>query len=267
MYNLVGTRADVVCAYAYNHQKEKTVSINMSPEFDPTAKVYNVDITMCIDATGSMAKLIDTVKRNALNFYHDVMDKMDKGDGSGRGTRKHIDQLRVRVIVFRDYIADGGNAMMATDFYLLPDEEQGFSELVNSIAAFGGGDRPEDGLEALAFAIKSDWTKTTTTRRHIIVVWTDDATHELGFGKKADNYPSGMPRNFDELTEWWGDSEFPGLMDNNAKRLLIFAPEERYWTTIADNWENTMLFPTKAGEGLREVEYQQILDTIYKSIS
>ena len=264
MYNLIGLKT-ILRAAAYNQQEETAVgSTNISIDFDKSVKVYNVDIVMCIDATGSMTKLIDTVKRNALNFYRDVMNKMDKG---GRGMGKHIDQLRVRVIVFRDYIADGDNAMLASDFYLLPDEEREFSEMVNEIAAFGGGDRPEDGLEALAFAIKSDWTKTTTARRHIIVVWTDDATHELGFGKKASNYPSGMPRDFEELTEWWGDPEYPGLMDNNAKRLLIFAPEKRYWTTIEENWDNAMFFPTEAGEGLREVEYQQILDSIYKSIS
>ena len=73
---------------------------------------YNVDIAMCIDATGSMGSLLNTVKSNALSFYSDLTGAMaEKG--------KHIDQLRVRVIAFRDYIADGENAMLATDFYSL----------------------------------------------------------------------------------------------------------------------------------------------------
>ena len=33
---------------------------------------YNVDIAMCIDATGSMQSLLDKVKANALNFYSDL---------------------------------------------------------------------------------------------------------------------------------------------------------------------------------------------------
>ena len=33
---------------------------------------YNVDIVMCIDCTGSMQGLIDTVKQNALKFYLDL---------------------------------------------------------------------------------------------------------------------------------------------------------------------------------------------------
>ena len=30
---------------------------------------YCVDIVMCIDATGSMAPILDEVKRNAISFY------------------------------------------------------------------------------------------------------------------------------------------------------------------------------------------------------
>ena len=229
---------------------------NVSNEF---SLKYVVDIVMCIDATGSMGPIINMVKNNALKFYDDVMKMMDKKD-------KHIDDLRVRVIAFRDYIADGEKAMLTSDFYLLPRESQSFKKLVNSIDARGGGDRPEDGLEALAYAIKSDWSTGGSKRRHIIIVWTDDATHPLGFGKKAKNYPSKMARDFDELTEWWGDAMLPGIMDNNAKRLIIFAPEQPYWTTIADTWDNVVYYPSKAAQGLREVEYTEILNAIYNSV-
>ena len=30
---------------------------------------YAVDLVMCIDVTGSMSGIIDTVKKNALTFY------------------------------------------------------------------------------------------------------------------------------------------------------------------------------------------------------
>ena len=58
---------------------------------------YNVDIAMCMDATGSMGTLLNTVKANALSFYADLTGAMEK-----KG--KHIDELRVRVIAFRDYL-------------------------------------------------------------------------------------------------------------------------------------------------------------------
>lgn len=220
---------------------------------------YNVDIAMCIDATGSMGSLLNTVKANALSFYTDLTNAMaEKG--------KHIDELRVRVIAFRDYIADGNNAMYATEFFSLPGDSEEFRAAVNSVAPFGGGDEPEDGLEALAYAIKSKWSKGGNKRRHIIIVWSDDGTHELGFGAKAANYPRKMARDFDELTEWWGDSSQPGEMDNSAKRLLIYAPEKKYWSTISDSWDNVLHFPSEAGNGLSGLEYQEILNAIANSI-
>ena len=220
---------------------------------------YNVDIVMCIDATGSMGHLLDTVKNNALRFYRDLTTAMDE-----KG--KPINELRVRVIAFRDYLADGNDAMLATDFFLLPEADRDFEALLSGIRPFGGGDDPEDGLEALAYAIKSKWTTGGNKRRHIIIVWSDDATHALGFGASAPNYPRKMARDFDELTEWWGDTSQTGIMDNNAKRLLIYAPNKEYWSTISETWDNVIHYESEAGRGLEGVEYQDILGAIANSI-
>ncbi len=241
---------------------------------------YCVDITMVIDATGSMRPLLDTVKNNALNFYGDLMRTMNE-----KGKKVH--EVRVRVIAFRDYLADGKDAMLVSEFYTLPDEAAAFEELVRSITPFGGGDDPEDGLEALAYAIKSKWTKEGYKRRHIIIVWTDEGTHALGFGRYPENgrdlikmcgisweqiqqnakcYPARMAHDFDELTDWWGDESMPGLMDNDAKRLLLYAPDSNYWSTISKNWNNVIHHQAKAGKGLEELEYQEILDAIVGSV-
>lgn len=214
---------------------------------------YNVDIVMCIDATGSMNGILSTVKRNALNFYEDLVAQMQK-----KG--KQVNDLRIKVIVFRDYIADGDKAMLASGFFSMPQEREDFRELVNTIKAEGGGDDPEDGLEALGYAMKTKWTQEGDKRRHVIVVWTDAPTHPLGFGRKAKNYPAKMAASFDQLTAWWDQ------MDSKAKRLLIYAPEEKYWTTVSDCWDNTMHFPSKAGNGLKEFEYSEILSEICNTI-
>lgn len=220
---------------------------------------YNVDIAMCMDATGSMNSLLDKVKANALSFYSDLTTAMaQKG--------KHIDALRVRVIAFRDYLADGDEAMLVTDFFNLPEEAPEFEQLVQSIVPKGGGDDPEDGLEALAYAIKSKWTTTGNKRRQIIIVWSDDATHPLGFCAQAPNYPNKMARDFDELTRWWGDASNQGSMDPSAKRLLIYAPDRQYWNTISSCWDNVLHFPSVAGRGLEEIEYSEILNAIANSI-
>ena len=156
---------------------------------------YNVDMVFCIDCTGSMDNIIEMVKNNALNFYQDVTDVMEK-------KHKHITQLRVRVVAFRDYKADGENAMMVTEFFKLPQEAEEFEKCVRSLKAEGGGDDPENGLEALAYAIKSKWDTEGMKKRHVIVVWTDAPTHYLGHGSDCANYPKNMAKDIKELSEW-----------------------------------------------------------------
>ena len=220
---------------------------------------YNVDMVFCIDATGSMGGVIDMVKGNAIHLYEDVMESMAlKG--------KTIDTLRVKLIAFRDYLSDGENAMLASEFFDLPLKSREFEECVKSIEAFGGGDDPEDGLEALGYAIKSHWNNKGMKKRQVIVVWTDAPTHSLGEGKAAPNYPTKMAKSFSELTQWWGDSQNEGYINQSAKRLLLFAPDCDYWNTISDTWDNVIHFPSVAGEGLGEFDYQQIIDAISNTI-
>lgn len=222
---------------------------------------YNVDMVFCIDCTGSMGNIIEIVKNNALNFYQDVTDAMDK-------KHKHITQLRVRVVAFRDYIADKDDAMLVTDFFKLPQEAEEFEKCVRSLKADGGGDEPEDGLEALAYAIKSKWDTGGIKKRQVIVVWTDASTHPLGYGKKSEFYPNGMASDMKELSSWWGNAlaQQTGFMDNNAKRLVLYAPNAPEWNVISQNWDNVVYFPSKAGKGLESLEYSQIIETISNSL-
>ena len=221
---------------------------------------YNVDIVMVIDATGSMSPLLEMVKSGALKFHSDLSEEMGKKS-------KFIDKLRVRIIAFRDYVYDKEDAMIATDFYDLPEQSVEFREAFDYIEAKGGGDIPEDGLEALAFAIKSDWAKEGDMRRHIIVLWTDAPAHELGYGKDQPNYPrEKMAKDFDELTEWWGFGKDSGLMEYKAKRLLIYAPDDYPWNIIENAWENTVYYPSAAGEGMEDRVYGEILNAICSSI-
>ena len=222
---------------------------------------YGVDLVFCIDATESMYPFLDTVKENALNFYQDFKRVMDQ-----KG--KPVIQLRVKIIAFRDYLADGDQAMMETGFYVLPTEAEAFRDAVESIVADGGGDDPEDGLEAVAFAIKrSQWSNAGIRNRHVIVVWSDDGAHPLGFCKNAPNYPKNMAKDFEELTAWWGTKSAPGLMDEYAKRMLIFAPDFYGWREIRNNWNKVIHYISdSAGDGLRECDYDAILSAISNTI-
>lgn len=220
---------------------------------------YNVDMVFCIDCTGSMGNIIEIVKNNALNFYQDVTGAMEQKN-------KHITQLRVRVVAFRDYNADKEKAMMVTNFFKLPQEAEEFEKCVRSLKAEGGGDDPEDGLEALAYAIKSKWDTEGMKKRQVIVVWTDAATHPLGFGRDSGYYPNGMAADIRELSAWWGGPQQEGFVNKNAKRLLLFAPDAPDWNVIAQNWDNVLYFPSEAGKGLENLDYTQIIETISNSI-
>ena len=229
---------------------------------------YNVDMVFCIDATGSMDYIIDVVKKNALNLYQDIVNKM-------REKHKVIEKVRVRVIGFRDYLEDGEDAMLTSDFFTLPEEAEDLRECMEYIEARGGGDIPEDGLEALAYAIRSPWEKNGIKKRHVIVLWTDAPAHELGFGSSAANYPGNMAQNFEELTMWWGDMQTGGYMDQHAKRLMMFAPAEyregrdvvqTHWDLISKSWDNTILAPVTSERGLEEWQYDEILSAICNTI-
>lgn len=221
---------------------------------------YTVDMVFCIDATRSMEasagnkqRIINMVKQHAIHFYEDLTTKM-------REKNKKMAQLRVRIIAFRDYMADGESAMQATDFYLLPEQSNEFEEIVNDIIADGGGDLPEDGLEALAYAMKSKWTDKGDKKRQVIVVWTDAGTHELGFGKESEFYPNDLPKNLAELEDIWDE------MDPYAKRLILYSPYSNYWNYVSDNWDNVYHFHSVAGDGLSEHEYEDILNVIANTI-
>jgi len=218
---------------------------------------YAVDIVFCIDVTGSMDPILDAVKSNALGFYDDVQTNL-----TAKG--KNVAQLRVRVVAFRDLYADGDAAVEESPFFALPDERSRFSEFVNGLRAEGGGDAPESGLEAVALAINSPWTRVGDRRRQVIVLWTDQPAHPLGSTPAPADLASRIPSDFSALTDAWEDEQ--GVMGASSKRLILFAPDGPGWSDISAVWENVVHNPSTAGGGLSEVDYGTIIDSIGNSV-
>lgn len=219
---------------------------------------YAVDIVLVIDATGSMSSIIDRVKAGAVKFHDELSSVMAEKD-------KFVDELRIRVIAYRDYYDDDSDALIASDFLTLPDQQAELERFVSGIRASGGGDEPETGLEALAEAMRSPWTRSGSKRRHAIVVWTDASVHPLekNAGRKPGRYPADMPADFDELTDMWDGQD---VMDANAKRLVLFTPDAYAWSDMAVHWESTLHYPSRAGGGLSDMDYGTILENIANSI-
>lgn len=225
--------------------EDRIIKFNQS--LAKTCAGHIVDIVFCIDGTESHKEVLASAKRRIPRFFEDLYC-------SYLSTHRWINQLRCRIVLFRNYLADGQHALLATDFFLLPQQEKDFIECLNGIQAEGGGDPLEDGLEALAYAIKSSWTVAPSRKRHIIVVLTDADAHPLGYGSDSQYYPKGMPPNLAELEDWWENG-----MDEHAKRLVLIAPNTGHWSWISENWSQTWLVPQ---EQLDETVYHELVSML-----
>lgn len=226
-------------------------------------KHYDVDIVLCIDGTKSMFPMINKVKENALSLSDDILRVAQQ-------KKKRIDNLRIKILVFRDYLSDGAYFMEESDFFQMPEEKEDLRTVMQGIIASGGGDEPEDALEALAYAMSSDWQppRSGTARRQIISVWTDASAHDLGFGKGSEYYDSDfLPGSFQALTDWWGDDKTEdSRMDYTSKRLALFAPETEPWLKLKRCWDHVFLTPSIAGQGMKESEYEEVIQLIVNTI-
>ena len=96
-----------------------------------------VDIVFLIDATGSMKHCIDAVKSNIQAFCRDLVNDQ----------QSPVRDWRAKVVGYRDYKADGKEDWLVDNPFVrkYEDLEQQFAKL----QAWGGGDDPEDLLDAL----------------------------------------------------------------------------------------------------------------------
>lgn len=228
-----------------------------APAPAPRGLTYAVDIVFCIDVTGSMTPILDQVKANALRFYSDVQSNL-----TAKG--KNIDELRVRVVAFRDIVADGEAALQESPFFPLPADQAGFSGFVNGLVPEGGGDAPESGLDATALAMTSPWTTRGDRRRQVIVVWTDQPAHTLDASVTPAALADRVPTDFSALTDMWEDPQGP--LGSSSKRLILFAPDGPGWSDISGVWENVVHHPSQAGGGLSDIDYGTIIDSIGNSV-
>lgn len=224
-------------------------------------KVF-VDIVYVIDGTGSMQKLLDAVKDNALTMYDKIVE--------GLSGSRLVQNMRIRVIVYRDIYVDTEAIVDSGDFFTLPAEAQKLRDFISGIQAMGGGDEPESGLEALHFAIQSPWKQpagNVKKVRHIVVVMTDASAHKLDdpqrFIDPAHVYPPGVPDRLKGVEAEWLDLQ--GQLNQRGKRLILFTPNSYPWSEVID-WGNAIFETMKPDGTLDEAAYQSVLAMIIKSI-
>ena len=222
---------------------------------------YHIDVVFCLDCSGSMGPVIGLVKDTVLKITSDLVDKYKK-----KG--KHVKELRVRIVAFRD-LANDLNSLEISEFFLFEPSthREDFKLFLNRLEPSGGGDEPESALEALAIAIGSDWTDKGDRQRHLIVMFTDASAHKLEdrIGAIPSQFSDVVPADLNGLTDNWDGGQATKLK-KAARRLIIFGPDAYPWNEISDAWGQTVFLPSQAGKGLEDVEYSTILDTLTNGI-
>lgn len=219
-----------------------------------------IDIVFCIDGTGSMSDCIENVKKHARDFYSMFVEEMTRCGSD-------IDQTRVKVIVFRDYGCDGENSMQISNFFTLNQDVADYDSFLSNVRAQGGGDGPENGLEALFYAMQSKF-ECGDDDRQVIVLFTDADALDLGARSGSAYYPKDMVDAAGLHKMWIGkDQERESYLNQFAKRLVIFAPVGTKYQKLADSWTLSWYKPVANDNGLGDISFDEIIKFICKSAS
>lgn len=194
-----------------------------------------IDIAIIVDDSERMQinreEIIKFILRLANNLINDMKEK----------NRFLIKELRIKIILFRDFAIDGEMAFADSGFFSIPYDKNILEEYVSKISMYGGGKYANCALEALALAMKSDWTTNGDSRRHIIFLMTNSSAWPLGdvCQTKSPYYPSNMPQNIDELNAMWdGTSEnIQGMPLDRGERLVLVVPNIHPWIDL-QIWNN-----------------------------
>ncbi|MBR4550219.1 MAG: VWA domain-containing protein [Oscillospiraceae bacterium] len=194
--------------------------------------LYDIDIVICLDGSRRMGPYLSMAKEEMAALLDTFVQTMEKKD-------QEVAQLRARYIVFRDYACDG-EPMVESPFFTLPEQYDAFRDYLDAVEPRGGGEA-QNGLEALALALLSDWTTGKEKLRQI--VWIFSAGAELPLGERADcpAYPGGLPKSFEELGDWWEGNGLPpgSSYQPSAGRLIAFVPKKEPWIGL-DRWKRVL---------------------------
>lgn len=124
-----------------------------------------VDIVFVIDVTQSMQPYIDAIKRNMVTFAHDLAE--------------HNRDYRLGLVTFEDYVVSAYPDCNCAYRDALTSNVNTFVNWVGTLHAGGGGDIPEDQLDALAYASKLPFRPQAQA---ILILITDAPCHVAGDG-------------------------------------------------------------------------------------
>jgi hypothetical protein len=168
-----------------------------------------VDVVFVLDVTESMQPYIDAVKQNIINFANDL----------AANNRDY----RLGLVTFEDYVVSSVPDCNCEYRNQLTSNVNQFIGWVGSLHAGGGGDIPEDQLDALDYASKLPFRPQA---QGIVIIVTDAPPHHDGDGSENtehdqafwDHHQRGV-----EVTNLTGD-KVAATMQRNGLTLYAVAP-------------------------------------------
>jgi hypothetical protein len=124
-----------------------------------------VDIVFVLDVTESMQPYIDAVKANVIEFAQDL--------------QSNSRDYRLGLVTFEDYVVSSYPDCNCAYRNSFTSDVKQFTDWVGTLNAGGGGDIPEDQLDALAYAAKFPFRPEA---EGIIIIVTDAPPHHDGDG-------------------------------------------------------------------------------------
>lgn len=220
-----------------------------------------IELIFCMDATGSMVKFWERFVNVVPTIYPTLEENFGGLDGIA---------VSVKVIAFKDYTCDP-DPMTESQFFTLPEEQDDLITFLKSMEIEGGGDIPENGLEALVFAMRafqeraenaktiypdSGETQYRRTKR-VMIMFTDAEPHPLQDIGWSMFYPTDlMPADMSGFYDMWR-----GLDENggHTKLLLVAPTDSPFWSDLKEY--SSAYYETKEA-GLQDFEVEKIADIL-----
>jgi hypothetical protein len=218
------------------------------PEIKPQAPVQiktygRVDLVICLDTTGSMSGVIESVKSNIATHLIGGLKTLMARNQSPL-------EWRARVIGYGDL--NDGEPLFESTF---TSDEAVVTSTLMGIPRTGGGDLPESTLDALLIAGRSPW-RTDGAAHRVVVLFTDAPPHPQ---MHPNTVPSG-PRDVDEVIS---------QLTAQKVKLFVYAPQDPAYERLRLLPKSQItLFPAdKTHDGLEKLidfskEFTQMAATI-----
>ena len=217
----------------------------------------DIDFVFCIDMTGS-----------TFHFGRRFAEKLDSICDCAKSTLdecgSEISSFRIRLILFYDYETEGENAILESRFFSIPEEISLAKDFIFNAPCGGGGDLSENGLEALYYAMLSDFV-TTPKCRQFIFLFTDSDALPLKARQGFPGYPTDMVDENRFFETWIGARGDINLsLKNRNKRMILFAPAETKYEELSANFERCCFVPIEPSNSLNDIILPDALVELFK---